>query len=43
MKLVAEVFPRTVIVDDGRIVADGSTAGILADAALLESHGLEQP
>jgi cobalt transport protein ATP-binding subunit len=43
MKLVAEVFPRTVIVDDGRIVADGPTDGILADADLLEQHGLEQP
>jgi cobalt transport protein ATP-binding subunit len=43
MKLVSEIFPRTLIVDDGRIVADGPTAAILADAALLESHGLEQP
>jgi cobalt transport protein ATP-binding subunit len=43
MKLVAEIFPRTLIVDDGMVVADGATAGILADAALLESHGLEQP
>ncbi len=43
MKLVAEVFPRTVIVDDGRVVADGGTGSILADAALLERHGLEQP
>lgn len=43
MKLVAEVFPRTVIVDEGRIVADGDTAELLADAELLERHGLEQP
>ncbi len=43
MKLVAEIFPRTVIVDDGIIVADGTTDAILADVALLESHGLEQP
>ena len=43
MKLVAEIFPRTVIVDGGLVGADGETAGILADAALLESHGLEQP
>ena len=43
MKLVAEVFPRTVIVDGGEIVADGETAGILADVELLERHGLEQP
>jgi energy-coupling factor transporter ATP-binding protein EcfA2 len=43
MKLVAEVFPRTVIVDGGRIVADGPTTAILEDKDLLEAHGLEQP
>lgn len=43
MKLVVEVFPRTLIVDEGRIVADGSTEEILADKDLLERHGLEQP
>jgi cobalt transport protein ATP-binding subunit len=43
MRLVADVFPRTVIMDDGRIVADGPTAVIMADRSLLERHGLEQP
>jgi energy-coupling factor transporter ATP-binding protein EcfA2 len=43
MRLVAEVFPRTVILDEGRIVADGPTPALLADAALLEAHGLEMP
>lgn len=43
MRLVAEVFPRTIILDEGRIVADGPTPQLLADAALLESHGLEMP
>jgi len=43
MRLVAEVFPRTVIVDGGTIVADGPTDRILADQALLEAHGLEVP
>ena len=43
MRLVAEVFPRTVIVDGGTIVADGPTDRILADQALLETHGLEAP
>jgi cobalt/nickel transport system ATP-binding protein len=43
MRLVAEVFPRTVVMDDGLVVADGPTGGILTDAKLLEAHGLEAP
>lgn len=43
MRLVAEVFPRTVVMDGGLIVADGATAAILSDDALLEAHGLERP
>lgn len=43
MKLVQELFPRTVVVDEGRVVADGSTKDILEDEALLTAHGLEKP
>ena len=43
MRLVAELFPRTVVMDEGRIVADGLTDAILNDPALLEAHGLEKP
>jgi cobalt transport protein ATP-binding subunit len=43
MRLVAEVLPRTVVMDAGLVVADGATAQLLADAALLERHGLEAP
>ncbi len=43
MWLVDELFPRTVVMDEGRIVADGATAALLADEALLEQHGLESP
>ena len=40
MALVAELFPRMVIMDEGRIVADGATGQLLASPALLEAHGL---
>src|SRR5512145_1391912 len=43
MKLVQELFPRTVVMDDGRIVADGRTGDILEDEKLLSEHGLERP
>jgi cobalt/nickel transport system ATP-binding protein len=43
MLMVRELLPRTVIMDEGRVVADGPTAQILEDGALLEAHGLEKP
>lgn len=43
MQLVQELFPRTVIMDEGRIVADGPTQGLMADEGLLAAHGLEKP
>jgi cobalt/nickel transport system ATP-binding protein len=38
--LVAELLPRTVVMDGGVVVADGPTALLLADDSLLERHGL---
>lgn len=43
IRMVAELFPRTIIMDQGLVVADGLTPQILSDAALLEAHGLEAP
>ncbi len=43
LRLVAEVASRTLVMDGGRIVADGPTAKLLQDQVLLESHGLEKP
>ena len=43
MPLVRDVFPRTVIMDGGVVVADGPTAELLDNAALLAAHGLELP
>jgi cobalt/nickel transport system ATP-binding protein len=42
LRLVHELFPRTIIMDDGRIVADGPTGQLLNDEALLNAHGLEK-
>jgi len=43
MHLVQELFPRMIIMDQGRIIADGKTDHLLQDVALLEAHGLEAP
>lgn len=42
MHLVRELLPRMVIMDQGSIVADGFTEELMADEALLNSHGLER-
>lgn len=41
LRLVAEVFPRTIILNGGQVVADGPTVELLSDEQLLEAHGLE--
>jgi len=41
LRLVRELCPRTIILDEGRIVADGKTEELLTDEALLGEHGLE--
>jgi len=43
MLMVYELFPRMVIMDEGRIVADGPTGKLMRDGRLLEAHGLESP
>ncbi|MFH1015738.1 MAG: ABC transporter ATP-binding protein [Chloroflexota bacterium] len=40
LELVRAVCHRVVILDEGRIVADGSSESILSDRALLKAHGL---
>jgi cobalt transport protein ATP-binding subunit len=43
IRMVEELFPRMVIMDEGRIVADGVTKELLNDDILLTTHGLERP
>jgi cobalt/nickel transport system ATP-binding protein len=43
LRMVGELFPRMVIMDEGCIVADGPTSALLENSALLEAHGLERP
>jgi energy-coupling factor transporter ATP-binding protein EcfA2 len=43
LEMVLEVCRRVVLIDAGRVVADGPCREVFADAELLEQHGLEQP
>lgn len=41
LRMAADLFPRLVIMDEGKIVADGPTEELLKDEDLLLAHGLE--
>ena len=43
LHMAQELFPRMVIMDEGKIVADGPTSELLKNEAMLEAHGLERP
>ena len=43
MRLVAEHVPRCAVMHEGRLIADGDTAGVLADRVLIERAHLEAP
>ena len=43
LEMVLELCSRTVLLDGGRVVADGVTGDVLGDVQLLEAHGLELP
>lgn len=43
LDMVVDLCPRTVLLDGGRIIADGPTFDVLADADLMAAHGLEVP
>jgi cobalt transport protein ATP-binding subunit len=43
LELILETCSRTLVIDGGRVVADGPARELLANAALMEAHGLEVP
>jgi cobalt/nickel transport system ATP-binding protein len=43
LELVLRTCGRVLLMDAGRVLADGPTRTVLADAALMEAHGLEVP
>jgi cobalt/nickel transport system ATP-binding protein len=43
LEFVVEICPRSIVLDGGRIVADGPTLELLDDEPLMLAHGLERP
>jgi len=43
LELVVQVCSRVILLDGGRIVADGPTQDILNNEDLMQAHGLERP
>jgi cobalt/nickel transport system ATP-binding protein len=41
--MILQTCSRVLLLDGGRLIADGPANKILADAALMETHGLEVP
>jgi cobalt/nickel transport system ATP-binding protein len=43
LELVVEVCSRVIVLDGGRLVAEGAVDALLNDEELMVSHGLERP
>jgi len=43
LEMILATCSRVLVLDQGRIVADGPARTLLADAALMDAHGLEVP
>ena len=43
LDLVLDVCPRVIVLDAGKLVADGSAEELLAHPEIIENHGLEVP
>ena len=43
LEMIRETCGRVMLLDRGRLIADGPTCELLSDTALMEAHGLEVP
>ena len=43
LEMIRETCTRVLLLDGGKLVADGATRQILSDTKLMETHGLEVP
>ena len=43
LELILRTCERTLLLDHGKLIADGPTRAVLANAMLMEEHGLEVP
>lgn len=43
LEFILEVCDRVILLDEGRVVADGAPARVMNDVALMSAHGLERP
>lgn len=43
LELVVDLCSRAIILDEGRLIADGPAIRLLSDEALMLAHGLERP
>jgi energy-coupling factor transporter ATP-binding protein EcfA2 len=43
LEMVLEICGRAILLDGGKVVADGVPRQLLSDKELVEAHGLEVP
>ncbi len=43
LEFILEVCDRVILLDEGRVVADGTAQAIMGNQDLMEAHGLEKP
>ncbi len=43
LDLIVETCSRVIVLDNGKIAADGGASAILSDASIMDAHGLEVP